>query len=274
MAVYNYSQSQAEEAILKTITMAQTHFLHPSLGTKIHLKLMGPILYLPNERLVADGPSLSKFQKLLQTFVNPNLDHATHALFTSHGLVRDLDRALPSHPKVDNRVGIANVWYVCFKPYKSLVIIERGPSERQMVKILMHELGHALGMAHNINWSSYKGIPKGICQISKSSKYQSIMRGKTSKPYAWTICNRCDLLRQYQKQMIKWGKYCLAKEVEEQPEQTDIEEEKEEEEDNPGDWSEFELESLKRHNELRKKHGSPPMKLSREVSNTGCPNKF
>ena len=209
MAVYNYSQSLAEEAILKTITMAQTHFLHPSLGTKIHLKLMGPIVHLPKERLVANGPSLGRFKKLLNSSVDPSLSQATHALFTSHKLVRDLGRALSSHPKVDAIAGIARQ-NVCHKPYKSLVIIERMKRERSMVKVLIHELGHALGMAHNKNWSSYKGIPKGICQISKSSKYQSILRGKTPKPYAWTICNRCDLLRLYQKQMIKWGKYCLA----------------------------------------------------------------
>ncbi len=32
-----------------------------------------------------------------------------------------------------------------------------------------------------------------------------------------------------------------------------------------GDWSKLELEALKRHNELRKKHGAPAMRLSRQV---------
>lgn len=52
---------------------------------------------------------------------------------------------------------------------------------------------------------------------------------------------------------------------EEEEEAADDGDKEEDDEDDSGNWSKLELESLKRHNELRRKHGAPPMKLSREV---------
>ena len=171
------------------------------------------IVHWKNERLVANGDSLIYLLKtLLPKSGLP--EYAPHALFTSHLTLSNLSRGAIDLPPVDNIAGIA-IPQICgkhVKPFDSRVIVEKG-YEEHMAGILLHELGHALGMEHSVEWPEKYGIPEGYCKIKDSSKYLHVMRTngkKKHKPYAWNICNRCDLLKAYQENMIKWGEYCLA----------------------------------------------------------------
>ena len=96
---------------------------------------------------------------------------------------------------------------VCLTNFVSRSIVDRVEDEIENAMTVMHELGHTLGMEHNGEWSRH-GVPENYCIISKSSKVQPILRVKMDdrKPYAWTICNRCDLLVMYQKIKLDEGR--------------------------------------------------------------------
>ena len=141
-------------------------------------------------------------------------DADAHVLFTSHGYLNKLGVAPDDLPAVDNIAGMANVGNVCAPNYGSRTIVERGKgnSGMGMIRILLHELGHNLGMGHNGAYEKKtEGIPAGICKINKPSR--PIMRYISDDwvPFdlTWTICNRCDLLRNFHKKMIQSGEYCL-----------------------------------------------------------------
>ena len=200
---YNNSQYLAEDAILRCITFAQTYFMDKSLGTQIDLKLLGNIKHWANERMVPDKvphiPSLDHYLELLRSSNLDVPDHVTNVLFTAHGWVA---RNHPGTDLVELESAISGVATggVCATNFASRVIMERHEDINVDYKTLLHELGHLIGMRHNQDWNEYEGIPEDYCIISKSSKVQSILRTSeyTAKPYAWTICNRCDLLRRYQ----------------------------------------------------------------------------
>ena len=199
---YNNSQYLAEDAILRHITFVQTYFLDKSLGTKIDLKLVGKIKHWVNERMVPDNvphiPSLDHYLNLLKTSNLDVPDHVASVLFTAHGWVAR------NHPGTDlteleSAISGVAAGAVCQTNFAARVIVERHENETVNDKCLLHELGHIVGMGHNHDWSKHKYVPEDYCMISKSSKVQSILRTHNpNKPYAWTICNRCDLLRRYQ----------------------------------------------------------------------------
>jgi len=88
----------------------------------------------------------------------------------------------------------------------------RGADGMGIIRIMLHELGHNLGMGHNERYEkNIEGIPEGFCKVSKPNR--PIMRYAFENwkvpQFTWTICNRCDLLRNYQKKMKNVGNYCL-----------------------------------------------------------------
>ena len=210
LLAYKNDRYLAEDAILRAITFAQAYFLHKSLGTKIYLKLVGKILYWPKERMLANGDSIIRFKKLLKESNLHIPEQATHVLFVSDGYIRQHYPNLTQDLPPPAHGGLAG-GMICNDGFRSRVIVTRSWREQTMAKTMMHEIGHVLGMTHNKWWNKIEGVPEDYCIISKSSKYQSILRsGKKIKTYAWTICNRCDLLGRYQYFMLKGWKYCLA----------------------------------------------------------------
>ena len=169
------------------------------------------------ERFVAQGQFMKRFRTILQETAAivpefPNGD--AHVMFTTHGYLIKLGVAPDDMPKPDNIAGLANVGNVCNTQYGSRSIVERGRGGKGMglIRVFLHEVGHNLGMGHNGSYEKkLEGIPAGLCAISKPRK--PIMRYESDDwvppQFTWTICNRCDLLRNYHKKMTKNGEYCL-----------------------------------------------------------------
>ena len=216
LAAYAGDHDEAVATIEATLTHSQAFFYAESLQTRINLRTNGNITYWPDQRMVAQGKFMGQFRDLLIANADKVPDADAHVLFTSHGYLKQLGVAPDDLPAVDNIAGMANVGNVCAANYGSRTIVERGKgnSGMGMIRILLHELGHNLGMGHNGAYEKkIEGIPAGICKINKPSR--PIMRYISDDwvPYdlTWTICNRCDLLRNFHKKMIKSGEYCLDK---------------------------------------------------------------
>ena len=120
-------------------------------------------------------------------------------------------------------------WYRYGIP--SRVIVERDPELESYGWLLAHELGHVLGMDHNFEWEQAGKdirtgserpalVPKGYCndgidpvtgQQKVEGKISNLMRNLVfPKRRTWSICNRCDVLKLYQDEMIRHGEYCLT----------------------------------------------------------------
>lgn len=97
-----------------------------------------------------------------------------------------------------------------------MAIVERFPTRYGW--LLAHELGHVLGMQHSWEWEPNEegpglGVPKGYCTEERIDNTMHLVRNfREPKPTrrTWSICNRCDLLKFYQEQMIQYGEYCLT----------------------------------------------------------------
>ena len=85
-------------------------------------------------------------------------------------------------------------------------------------KVLSHELGHTVGMDHNHGWGSKFGHTDiALCKLDfedQNNGIVSIMRQlEPNRRRVWSICNRCDLLKYYQNQMKRYGKFCMQDNV-------------------------------------------------------------
>lgn len=174
-------------------------------------------MYWPGERMIAKGPYMKAFKNLLLANSDIVSDADAHVLFTSHGYLKVLGVWPDGLPEPDKVAGMANLGNVCAPKFGSRTIVERGKGSDgvSLIRILLHELGHNLGMGHNKDYErKIEGIPAGLCSVNKPQV--SIMRQYLSDDwdppaYTWTICDRCDLLRNFHKKMIKEGHYCLDK---------------------------------------------------------------
>ena len=201
------------EAIEGVLTHAQGFFYDESLQTRITLRVNGDIMYWPDNRMVANGKSLSQFRYLLLSNRGEIANADAHVLFTAHAILKALGVAPDDLPKGDAFVGFATFDTVCDPNYKGVSILERinaNGSGQSMIRFFLHELGHNLGMSHDGVVEKYFGLPKGTCKKTKNK----IMGRKdwenwTPRPYVWTACNRCNLLRSYHKKMIQTGEYCM-----------------------------------------------------------------
>ena len=172
--------------------------------------------------MIAKGEHLNRFRTLLQetAAIVPDFPNGDlHVMFTSHGKLFKLGVAPDGMPAPDNVAGLANMGNVCNANYGSRSIVEQG--QTSLIRVFLHEVGHNLGMGHNGSYEkNIEGIPKGLCNPIKKPR-KGIMRfDPRNTGYAdidnwkvhwfmWSICNRCDLLRNYHKKMINDGKYCL-----------------------------------------------------------------
>ena len=205
---FNYDKAKAEASIMEAITQAQPMFLDPTLGTRVHLKLVGEFTHFPGERLDSEN-GLDRSEVLLEQANSSLLLEATHVMFVNDSCVGDLCTS----------VGIAMSSSVCYgskygKP--SVTVVERQDSYGWL---LSHELGHVLGMDHNWAWEKPSKfhpdrpvLPEGYCNDAArgKSKISHLMRNfVVSERRTWSICNRCDVLKLYQEEMIKYGEYCL-----------------------------------------------------------------
>ena len=166
--------------------------------------------------MIAKGPYFAQYQQMLRDLNAPETD--VHVIFVAHGYLWKNGLAYDGLEPIDGIAGIANFGNVCSRDYKSRSFIERGGGKKGDIqtRVLLHEVGHNFGQGHRKNWKKLLG--SNLCERTKPDI--SIMRGylfetwpETGNPknrqYVWTQCNRCDLLRNYQKQMIERGSYCL-----------------------------------------------------------------
>ena len=205
---FNNDKAKAEASIMEAITQAQPMFLDPTLGTRVHLKLVGEFTHFPGERLDSEN-GLDRSEVLFEQANSSLLLEATHVMFVNDSCVGDLCTS----------VGIAMSSSVCYgSKYgtPSVTVVERQDSYGWL---LSHELGHVLGMDHNWAWEKPSKfhpdrpvLPEGYCNDAArgKSKISHLMRNfVVSKRRTWSICNRCDVLKLYQEEMIKYGEYCL-----------------------------------------------------------------
>ena len=218
LASYAGDHDEAVATIEATLTHAQAFFYAESLQTRITLRTNGDITYWPDQRMTAKGNFMKQFANLLRANADSVPDADSHVLFTCHGLLNVLGVAPDDLPPVDKVAGMASFGNVCAGNYGSRTIVERGKggTGMGMIGILLHELGHNLGMGHNGEYEKkIEGIPAGLCKIDKTGDRRPIMRYASDdwvpRDLTWTICNRCDLLRNFHKKLIKSGEYCLDK---------------------------------------------------------------
>ena len=210
---FNYDKAKAEASIMEAITQAQPMFLDPTLGTRVHLKLVGEFTYFPGERLTAEQEDgLERSAQLLKQANSSLLFEATHVMFTND--------SCPVREECTVR-GVAWGKSVCsgsyakrygYKGLPSVAIVERAD---QYGWLLAHELGHVLGMEHNWAWEPKYGdgrIPQGYCTEEKDRNSSHLLRNFVERPKrrTWSICNRCNFLKLYQDEMIAHGEFCLT----------------------------------------------------------------
>ena len=176
------------------------------------LQLLGDIQYYEGNRWIGRGtPYFGLFQETLRNMNAPEAD--TNVVFVSHLYLSQNGLAPPNHPPADKVAGVGNFGSVCSPDYASRTIVERGAGRTGggQVAVYLHEVAHNLGMGHRKFWARRLG--SDICERSKPQI--SLMRSylfeswPQGRQYVWSQCNRCDMLRNYQKQMIERGSYCL-----------------------------------------------------------------
>ena len=110
-------------------------------------------------------------------------------------------------------------YYYPEKAYKARLIVEYGSGNLlSFGMILSHELGHLIGMNHNRGWGNKFGhtdieLCKSYTDIQTNGEHSIMRRLEPDTRRVWSICNRCDLLKSYQKHMKKFGKYCMQENV-------------------------------------------------------------
>ena len=159
--------------------------------------------------MIARAPSMKLFHKLLRdnSFRKKGEEGVPESdlnvLFTAHGFLyknlppEELPKDLP--PK-DGFVGLGTIGNVCAKKYGARAILERGEDVGGLTRVFLHEVGHLLGIHHNSGYTKkIKDFPEDLC------------KKEDPLTWTWTICNRCDLLWNYEriKKKDKKGKYCL-----------------------------------------------------------------
>ena len=159
--------------------------------------------------MIARAPSMKLFHKLLRDNSfrkkgeNGVPESDLNVLFTAHGLLYKMGKAPEDFFKPDKFVGLGTIGNVCAKKYGARAIIERGDGDdaaRGLTRVFLHEVGHLLGIHHNSGYTKkIKDFPEDLC------------KKEDPLTWTWTICNRCDLLWNYEriKKKNKKGKYCL-----------------------------------------------------------------
>ena len=153
----------------------------------------------------ADGASLTRFTEIL---TNAKASKATtHVMFAADKYLKDLGLI---NKIVSGPLGLASSQKVCGKiDYKTKAIVERSNSD--FVQVLIHELGHNLGMMHLRSWKKKLGDQYTCDAGPNNAKIMNryAFENWNLKSYKWSACNRCDLWKRYSDVMDKNGEYCL-----------------------------------------------------------------
>ena len=200
--------------MIASVADAMRHFKDETLGTKIDLQLISEPeteegdRYWSGARANANGKSMDMFANYLTEKESSLLNKASHVLFTGDS--------------GDDVWGIANFDTVCkpyFNPKKSggtkyyepsIAIVEKVHDNKTIGWLLAHELGHNLGMEHSWRWEDdFQYVPKGYCTRENTGGTSIMRQLERNARHTWTMCNRCDLLKSYQKHILEYDKYCL-----------------------------------------------------------------
>jgi len=187
-AKFGNNRSRINAAIVKILDHTQTFFLHSSLRTKIVLNVK-PFIAI-GQRLTATGTNLRRLVSIAARL--PDAD--SYSLLTYEN-------------NAGGTIGIAWLRSTCStsRGYRTN-INEYFSSDVRTAAIIVHEIGHNLGMNHD-----FVGRPGNMRRASNGASCTGIraFMDYVGNPYQWSPCSNEDFNRYYRSIFQRYRRFCL-----------------------------------------------------------------